>query len=73
MVGVSFSEAADPLGSVLGTVSRVVEMLYCTGGGASSEQQFCRQKCHVDERGQRRMSRQVEADIKATVTQISTL
>lgn len=36
----------------------------------SNEQLFCRQKCIVNERGLRRM---VQADIKASVTQITTL
>ena len=35
---------------------------------ASSEQQFCRQKCIASERGQRRMAGLVEADRKVTVT-----
>ena len=36
-------------------------------------QQFYRQKCLVDERGQQSMARVVRADRKATVTQITTL
>ncbi len=38
----------------------------------SSEQQLCGWKCIVDVRGQRRMSRLVRDDRKATVTQITT-
>ena len=38
----------------------------------SSEQQFCGQKHVVNERGQRRRARLVEADRKVTVTQITT-
>ena len=38
----------------------------------SSEQQFCRQKRLVNERGQRRRARLVKADRKVTVTQITT-
>ena len=36
-----------------------------------SEQQFCREKCLVNERGQRRRASQVEADRKVTATQIT--
>ena len=38
----------------------------------SSERQLCGRKCRVDVRGQRRMSRLVPDDMKATVTQITT-
>ena len=37
-----------------------------------SQQQFCWQKCIVNERGQRRKARLVEADRKVTVMQITT-
>ena len=36
------------------------------------DQQFCRQKCIVNQRGQRTMARQVKADRKVTVTRITT-
>ena len=39
---------------------------------ASSEQQFDGQKCVVDERGQRRRFRLVQAERKVTVAQITT-
>ena len=38
----------------------------------SSEGQFCRQKHVVNERGQTKRARLVEADTKVTVTQITT-
>ena len=39
----------------------------------SSERQFCSQKLLVDERDQQRIARLVQADRKATVTELSTL
>ena len=64
------SETAD-MGFSRTTVSRVCRELY-EKQKASSEQQFCRQKCIVDERGQRRRARLFEADRKVTVMQITT-
>ena len=66
-VGLSISETADLLGFSCKTVSRVCRE-WCEN---KKQQQFCEQK-NVNERGQRRRTRQVKADRKVTVTQITT-
>ena len=69
--GLSISETADLLVFSPTTVSRVCRE-WCEKQKTSSEQQFCRQKHIVNERGQRRRARLVKADRKVTVTQITT-
>ena len=65
--GLSISETPDLLGFSCTTVSRVCTEWY-EKQKTSSEQQFCRQKHAVNERGQRRMGRRR----RVTVTQITT-
>ncbi len=70
--GLSISKTADLLGFSRTTISMDYrewsekERIY-------SERQLCGRKCLVDVRHQRRMGRLVRDDIKATVTQITTL
>ena len=68
--GLSISETADLLGFSRTTVSRVCRE-WCEKQKTSSEQQFCGQQNLVNERGQRRRARLVEADRKVTVMQIT--
>ena len=68
--GLSMSETADLLRFPHTTVSRVCRE-WCEKLKSSSEQQFCRQKSLVNERGQRRRARLVDADRKVTETQIT--
>ena len=69
--GLSISETADLLG-----FSAQQSLEFAENGvknkKTSSEQQFCGQKRLVNERGQRRRARLVEADRKVTVIQITT-
>ena len=58
--GLSISETAHLLGFSHTTVSRVCRE-WCEKQKTSSEQQFCRQKRVVNERGQRRRARLVKA------------
>ncbi len=67
----SISKTADLLGFSCTTISRVYRECF-EKEKISSEQQFCGRKCLVNVRGQRRMSRLVREDRKATVTQITT-
>ena len=67
----SISEKTDLLGYSHLTISRVYKEWY-EKEKKSSEQRFCGQKCLVDGRGQRKMSRLVGADTKATLSQITT-
>jgi len=61
---------ADLLGFSHTTVSRVFTH---NSGKTKQQQRFSGRKYLVDERGQRRLTRLVKADRKATVTQITTL
>ena len=63
--GLSSSVTVDLLGFSHTTVSREKQK-------TSSEQQFRRQKCVVNGRGQKRMARLAEADRKVKVKQITT-
>lgn len=61
---------------ILGCAYPMESWLYtkwCKKSKTFSEQQFCRQKCLVYKRGQKRLARQVWAKSEATVTQITTL
>ena len=69
--GLSVSVTADLLGFSCTTVSRVCRE-WCEKQKTSSKQQFCRQKHVVNDSGQRRRARLVEADRKVTGTQITT-
>ncbi len=69
--GLSISKTIDILGFSPTTISRVYREWY-EKEKISSERQLCGWKCLVDVRGQRRMSRLVRDDIKATVSQITT-
>jgi len=45
---------------------------WCEKGKKSSMRQSCGRKCLVDGRGQRRMGRLIQADRRATLTEITT-
>ncbi len=69
--GLSISETADLLGFSCATISRIYRE-WSEKEKISSEPHFSGRKCFVDTRGQRRMTRLVRDDGKATVTQITT-
>jgi hypothetical protein len=66
----SISETAALLGLLRTTVSRVYRE-WCDKQNTFSEREFCGQKHLVNERGQRRMSRLIQANRKATNAQIT--
>ncbi|KAG2455504.1 TCB1 transposase, partial [Polypterus senegalus] len=70
-VGLSISQSAQLLGFSCTTISRVYKE-WCEKGKTSSMCQSCGQKCLVDARGQRRMGRLIQADRRATLTEITT-
>jgi hypothetical protein len=66
----SISETAALLGFLRTTVSRVYRE-WCYKQNTFSERHFCGQKHLVNERGQKRMSRLIQANRKATNAQIT--
>uniref|UniRef100_A0AAY5L5A9 Transposase Tc1-like domain-containing protein n=1 Tax=Esox lucius TaxID=8010 RepID=A0AAY5L5A9_ESOLU len=69
--GLSISQSAQLLGFSRSTISRVYKE-WCEKGKTSSMRQSCGRKCLVDARGQRRMGRLIQADRRATLTEITT-
>uniref|UniRef100_A0A9J7YBC7 Tc3 transposase DNA binding domain-containing protein n=1 Tax=Cyprinus carpio carpio TaxID=630221 RepID=A0A9J7YBC7_CYPCA len=69
--GLSVSQSAQLLGFSRRTISRVYKE-WCEKGKTSSMRQSCGPKCLVDARGQRRMGRLIQADRRATLTEITT-
>jgi len=69
--GLSISQSAQLLGFSRTNIFRVYKE-WCEKGKTSSNRQSYGQKCLVDARGQRRMGRLIQADRRATLTEIST-
>jgi len=67
---VSISQSVQLLGFSCSTISRVYKE-WCVKGKTSSMWQSCGRKCLVDARGQRRMGRLIQADSRATLTEIT--
>uniref|UniRef100_A0AAY5LA69 Tc3 transposase DNA binding domain-containing protein n=1 Tax=Esox lucius TaxID=8010 RepID=A0AAY5LA69_ESOLU len=66
--GLSISQSAQLLGFSRTTISRFYKE-WCEKGKTSSMRQSCGQKCLV---GQRRMGQLIQADRRATLTEITT-
>uniref|UniRef100_A0A3B3QF02 Transposase Tc1-like domain-containing protein n=1 Tax=Paramormyrops kingsleyae TaxID=1676925 RepID=A0A3B3QF02_9TELE len=69
--GLSISQSAQLLGFSRTSISWVYKE-WCAKGKTSSMRQSCGGKCLVDARGQRRMGRLIQADRRATLTEIPT-
>jgi len=69
--GLSISQSAQLLGFSRATISSVYKEWF-EMRKTSSMWQSCGQKCLVDVRGQRRMGRLIQADRRATLTEITT-
>jgi len=68
----SISQSAQLLGFSHTSISRVYKECCEKGKTSSMWWQSCGPKCLVDARGQRRMGRLIQADRRATLTEIST-
>uniref|UniRef100_A0AAY5KR02 Tc3 transposase DNA binding domain-containing protein n=1 Tax=Esox lucius TaxID=8010 RepID=A0AAY5KR02_ESOLU len=69
--GLSISQSAQLLEFSRTSISKVYKE-WCKKGKTSSLRQSCGRKCLVDARGQRRMGRLIQADRRATLTEITT-